>query len=161
MAWFWPKIGHFGPQMAHKMAQIWVYRTFVTYLCQDRCSFRKMPFIAVWKMLWKDKGCAVFSYDHPYDSSLPTLRQILKFLKWRFFALFGLSTNWSFETLGVASVRAYVRPYVRTSMRDTFSQKPLIRFFWNYLFIFSKSKKNISGEENPLWTPLWLPSPHT
>ena len=30
----------------------------------------------------------LFPYEHHFDSPLPTLRKILKFLKWWFFALF-------------------------------------------------------------------------
>ena len=43
--------------------------------------------------------------------------------------IFGLSTNWSFETLGVAFVRPFVRPYVRAGR---FFSESVHYFFLNF-----------------------------
>ena len=46
-------------------------------------------------------------YEHHYDSPLPTLRKILKFLKWRFFALF-FEKNQKFYYLFISSVEIWL-----------------------------------------------------
>ena len=49
-------------------------------------------------------------------------------------AIFGLSTNWSLETLGVTSVRSSVRTFVRSYVRTS-----VTRFLGNRSLLFSET----------------------
>ena len=58
----------------------------------------------------------------------------LNSLIWPFWFIFWSLDQLVIETLGVAFVRTYVRPCVRSSVRHTVSRKPLITFLWNFHF---------------------------
>ena len=90
---FWPKFTQIWPKFGH----IWLYETwsmgvqkkngvknfenflffFLFFFCQNRK-----------KNYFGRKKSTFCPDEHHYDSPLPTLRKILKFLKWRFFAFF-------------------------------------------------------------------------
>ena len=83
---FWPKLTQIWPKFGH----IWLYQARSTGVQKTFSSkiMRKNKLQNRKKHYFGRQKSTFCPYEHHYDSPLPTLRKILKFLKWRFFALF-------------------------------------------------------------------------
>ncbi len=81
-----------------KLTQIWPYLAIsgLKHRCSKKIFGKNFEifyffFISLQnrkKNYFGQRKSTIFLYEHHYDSPLPTLRKILKFLKWRFFAFF-------------------------------------------------------------------------
>ena len=85
---FWPKFTQIWPKFCH----IWRYQAWSTGV-QKKISSKILNLFCFFfskskKNYFGRKKSTFCPYKHHYDSPLPTLRKILKFLKWRFFAFF-------------------------------------------------------------------------
>ena len=82
---YWPKLTQIWPKFGH----IWLYQARSTGVQKFwKKKLKNFEFVFVFSKSKKNyfgRQKSTFSpYEHHYDSPLPTLRKILKFLKWRF-----------------------------------------------------------------------------
>ena len=87
---FWPKLTQIWPKFGLFWPDARAFDIFSSKILKKKnLNFFDFFFLKFEKNVFRVKKIHFFHNDHPYDSPFPTLRQILKFLKWRVFAFFG------------------------------------------------------------------------
>ena len=85
----WPKFGLNLAISGYMRPEAWVFKKNGVKNFENFLFFFLLFFFSKSKKNYFGRKKSTFCPDeHHYDSPLPTLRKILKFLKWRFFAFF-------------------------------------------------------------------------